>query len=267
MNLYLANLSQTMFAFLFILALVLRPALALLSKGVIFPLYIYPGDECAAWAPVFTAATANPTLPFLVIANPDSGPGAVANTQPDSNYQTCLTNLTAHANVRSIGYVATGYGTRASAAVEADIATYAQWSAAYRPSGIFFDETEATPAFEALYRSYAAAVHSSTLGSSAFVAFNPGVVPDAAFYGFADLIVSAEDFYQDFSTSDLTINATAPAAKQAVILHAGPSATPVDLVRQLTGQLGIRYIFITDAEYTSIPKDWLNFCANVAAAQ
>ncbi|KAJ7088698.1 Spherulation-specific family 4 [Mycena epipterygia] len=259
-----------MFAPLLLLALALRPAAALLSKGVIFPLYVYPdlnfNDGCTQWAPIFTSLTANPTLPFLFVINPASGPGS-ANTQPDSNYQTCIAELASNANARVLGYVATGKGTRNASDVTTDITTYAQWGAAYRPTGIFFDETEATTEFVSLYQSYANAVHSSALGSSAFVMFNPGVVPVDDFYTFADLVVSREDFYSAFSTSQLTISATAPAAKQAVLLHDGPATTPVDLVDQLTGQLGIGYIFITNAEYATVPADWANFCADVAAAQ
>ncbi|KAJ7088672.1 Spherulation-specific family 4 [Mycena epipterygia] len=257
-----------MFAPLLFIALALRPVVALLSNGVVFPLYIYPdlvfNDGCAAWTPVFTAITANPTLPFLIIINPDNGPG---DGGTDTNYQSCITSLKSHANVRVIGYVATGFGARSSSNVTADITTYAQWGAAFRPTGIFFDETEATTQFVSLYQSYATFVHSSALGSSAFVMFNPGVAPVTAFYTFADLVVSREDFYSSFSTSQLVISTAAPAHQQSVLLHDGPSTTPVSLVDQLSGQLGIGYIFITNAEYTSIPSDWANFCADVAAAQ
>ncbi|KAJ6545340.1 Spherulation-specific family 4 [Mycena capillaripes] len=259
-----------MFALLLFAALALRPVVALLSNGVIFPLYIYPdlvfNDGCAAWTPVFTAITANPTLPFIIVINPASGPGST-NTQPDTNYQSCITSLKSHANVRVIGYVATGFGGRSSSDVITDIATYAQWGAAYRPTGIFFDETEATTQFVSLYQSYATSVRSGPLGSSAFVTFNPGVAPVTAFYTFADLVVSIENFYSSFSVSQLVISTAAPAHKQSVLLHDGPSTTPVTLVNQLSEQLGIGYIFITNAEYTSIPSDWANFCNDVRAAQ
>ncbi|KAJ7680731.1 Spherulation-specific family 4 [Mycena polygramma] len=259
-----------MLVLLLFLAFALRPVVALLAKGVIFPLYIYPdlvfNDGCAAWTPVFTAITVNPTLPFLVVVNPNSGPGD-ANTQPDTNYQSCVTRLKSNANVRVIGYVRTGFGSRSSSDVTTDIATYAQWTAAYRPTGIFFDETTATTQFVSLYQSYATAVHNSALGSLAFVSFNPGVTPVNNFYSFADLVVSVENFYSAFSPSQLVISTAAPASKQSVILHDGPITTPVSLVDQLTGQLGISYIFITNANYTTIPSDFANFCNDVRAAQ
>ncbi|KAJ6458388.1 Spherulation-specific family 4 [Mycena vitilis] len=254
---------------LLFLAIALRPVTALLAKGVIFPLYVYPDlvfdDGCAAWAPVFSAITANPTLPFLIVANPNSGPGD-ANTQPDSNYQTCITNLKSNANVRVIGYVKTGFGARSSADVTADISTYAQWTDAYRPTGIFFDETLATAEFVSQYQSFATAVRSSALGSTAFVTVNPGDTPVDDFYTFSDLVVSAENFYSSFSASQLVISTASPASKQSVILHDAPSTTPVSLVDQLVGD-GIPYIFVTEANYTTIPVDLANFCKAVVAAQ
>ncbi|KAJ7165852.1 Spherulation-specific family 4 [Mycena filopes] len=262
-----------MFSSLFLFAALstsLLQVAALLPRGVIFPLYVFPdlvaGDNCAAWTPVYNSITANPTLPFIFVVNPANGPGG-ANTQPDPVYQACIAPLKTNANVRVIGYVATGRGvTRTSAEVTADITTYGQWGAAYRPTGIFFDETDASTGFVSLYQSYANAVHSSALGSSAFIIFNPGQTPTPQFYTFADLIVTREDFYSAFSVSQLTINSTAPASKQAVVLHDGPATTPVALVDQLE-QLGIGYIFITEAEYSTVPADWANFCSDVAAAQ
>ncbi|KAJ7884678.1 hypothetical protein B0H13DRAFT_1628611 [Mycena leptocephala] len=56
-----------------------------------FPDLVF-NNGCAAWTPVFTAITANPTLPFLIVINPNSGPGS-ANTQPDTNYQSCIASL------------------------------------------------------------------------------------------------------------------------------------------------------------------------------
>jgi len=259
-----------MFASLLFIAFALRPVVALLSNGVIFPLYIYPdlvfNDGCTQWTSVFTAITTNPTLPFLIVVNPNSGPGD--NT--DTNYQTCITKLKSFVNVETIGYVRTNYTVRASSEVIADISAYASWDASYRPSGIFFDETLATTEAVSIYESYASAVHSS-LGSSAFVTFNPGVVPVDDFYAFSDLIVSAEVFYSDFSASQLTISTAAPGHKQSVILHDGPSTTPVSLVNQLSSTLDIAYIFITnfaqDIAYENIPSDFANFCKDVAAAQ
>lgn len=99
--------------------------------------------------------TNHPNLPFWVVVNPASGPGAT-NSQPDANYQACIPQLrpAANPNVKVLGYVPTGFGSRAQSAVQADITTYSQWGAAYKPSGIFFDEVAANSGNEALYSGY-----------------------------------------------------------------------------------------------------------------
>ena len=100
---------------------------------------------------------------------------------------------------------------------------YAGWSSAYRPSGIFFDETEATSTYASLYSGYASTVKShsgltyvsfairkSSLHPSPLmqtflrrffvlqVTFNPGSAPATTFYSFADSIVTYEGYSSDF---------------------------------------------------------------------
>ena len=100
-------------------------------------------------------------MPFYVIVNPDSGPGA-AGSQPNADsYQGCLPTLTESSNVVLVGYVATGYGSKSQAAVTKEVATYAGWDSAYRPSGIFFDEVEPTSEYLSLYTTYAQDARSS----------------------------------------------------------------------------------------------------------
>jgi len=85
--------------------------------------------------------SANPTIPFFIIINPDSGPGESDDGQPDSDYQDAIVALRTHANVHLVGYVSTAYGNRATADVETDIDTYAGWLLQWGMDGIFFDET------------------------------------------------------------------------------------------------------------------------------
>jgi Spherulation-specific family 4 len=77
------------------------------------------------------------------VINPHNGPGAI--TGPDANYKREIARLNSYANVRTIGYVATGYAKRELAAVLQDIAVYSAWSknptSGLGMQGIFFDET------------------------------------------------------------------------------------------------------------------------------
>lgn len=84
-----------------------------------------------------------PYVQFLVIVNPDSGPGN--NSTADPNFASGLANLNAKSNVRTIGYVHTAWATRDSSVILHEISTYASWSndtsGNYGIHGIFFDET------------------------------------------------------------------------------------------------------------------------------
>jgi hypothetical protein len=87
--------------------------------------------------------THHPSLTFIIVINPHSGPGAIVG--PDANYMREIVRLNSYANVRAVGYVATGYARRQLAAVLRDVATYSAWSknamSGLGMQGIFFDET------------------------------------------------------------------------------------------------------------------------------
>lgn len=91
--------------------------------------------------------TKYPQVQFLVIVNPNSGPGN--NTLgTDANFIREIPRLNSYANVRTIGYVRTGWTTRDIDIVLSEVSTYASWSnstyssgpISYELSGIFFDE-------------------------------------------------------------------------------------------------------------------------------
>ncbi|KAG9073592.1 hypothetical protein FS749_014914 [Ceratobasidium sp. UAMH 11750] len=246
---------------------------AALASGIIFPLYIYPGDNCAGWSSAISAITAYPTLPFYFIVNPNSGPGGV-NTQPDANYQACVPKLrpSANPNVKLIAYVSTNYGNRAQLDVQADVRTYAQWASAYRPNGFFFDETDGNATKQSIYSGYASYAKSQI--PNAFITLNPGTSAVAAgFYTFADQIVTVEKYFSDFSPSDYTIGASSPASKQAVILHDSPSSLPSSTITRIVKTDKIGAVYITDDvqagnqnPYDSLPTYWSSFLSAVEAA-
>jgi hypothetical protein len=151
------------------------------SLSVIFPLYIYP--EIGAWDPLYTAyslpppsnnpsnnsATSNPTLQFLVILNPNSGPGSAT---PDENYVRELTKMKTFSNIRVIGYVRTGWATRSITDVLNEISIYASWNSKIGDSisGIFFDETP--NAYSSSVASFMAQVDAAVKSSTGFNGVN-----------------------------------------------------------------------------------------------
>ncbi|CAJ0950178.1 unnamed protein product, partial [Mesorhabditis belari] len=100
------------------------------AVGVVVPAYFYPsGTGLSNWNTL--AANAN-KIELTAILNPNSGPG----TSADPIYKTAIAKVRA-AGGKVIGYVPTGYGKNAIAAVKAQVNKYFSF---YTLDGIFFDE-------------------------------------------------------------------------------------------------------------------------------
>lgn len=100
-----------------------KPEPATNKPFVLVPLYIYPFPT--AWDPLYVAAESHPELDFLVVVNPNSGPGA--DILPDANYIEALARLTAAPNVKVIGYVHCSYGKRLLDELVAEVSAYRGW--------------------------------------------------------------------------------------------------------------------------------------------
>lgn len=146
---------------------------ALARTNVMVPLYVYPGNSTwtnPAWSAAVAAVHANPDTHFYLVINPNSGPkntsdptgfnGGYCNVYDnDTNYipHGCNRDWTTHLsalhqlkNAQTIGYVWTGYGSRAAADVKADVLEWAEWAseptwtageeANIKIHGLWFDE-------------------------------------------------------------------------------------------------------------------------------
>ncbi|VDC05586.1 unnamed protein product [Peniophora sp. CBMAI 1063] len=243
---------------------------AVLGLNILFPAYFCgDGDDCDTKSCAQYTAIVNPlaghsNVHLYTIINPDNGPMSTSDLYP--NYVTCIPTLKNAASSTVLGYVSTGYGDRSTSDVEADLDTYATWPTSYRPSGIFFDEVPDGSGQVSQYASYA--TYARNKGFS-YIVFNPGTTANLGYFSAADLLVTYEDAYSGFSTSDLTISSSAPAAKQAIILYGGPSSAPASLISQI-GALGAGAVFITDDTldnpYDTVPTIWTDEVADVAAA-
>ncbi|GAA5896212.1 hypothetical protein JCM8208_007559, partial [Rhodotorula glutinis] len=220
----------------------------------------------------------NPSLEFILIFNPNSGP--VIDASDPSLY--CVPRLRKLLPTSTfIGYVPTGYGDRAAAAVKADIATYKKWSSIKVDSagstakldGIFFDEAAWDPTTKnlQLYSSYANAARAAygAKGKS-MVVFNPGTAVSANFYKYADIVVSFETYANEWKgAASLPSSALVP--KSAIMLHTYTGNTSTALsttVRQIVPRAAA--VFITDVSldkedvYKRFGSNWLAFCKLVA---
>ena len=195
------------------------------STGVLLPLYVYPsaekGDNAANWQPALKAISAQPKTPWLVVANPDNGPGDTlkpGNSDPD--YIAAMTQLNKLKNVKSLGYVATFFGFNALDQVKTQIDAWKGW-ATYKKSniavsGIFFDEA---PSSNLTYMKIVAQYARNSFKNPITVVCNYKVGVPATFYDPCDVVV-AWDSALNFS--DLppykgltTLKANIPAAKKS----------------------------------------------------
>ena len=106
------------------------------STQILLPLYTYPTDPM--WSTLLASLGTYTQANFLIIINPNSGPGQ--GTQNNSDYIKGITKLKSHGNAEVIAYVHTSYGKRNITVVQSEVSTYASWPAQIRPVGIFFDE-------------------------------------------------------------------------------------------------------------------------------
>lgn len=200
-------------AIVVILVIVIPLAIILPKRGddggkpssVIFPLYIYPENN-STWGPLYEAVLTHPDLHFLVIVNPQSGPGETSS--PDEAYQAALHQLDTYPNVQKVGYVRTGYAERNISEVLADVATYGGWqaqSSAFAMEGIFFDESPhqyAAETVEYLERINLAVKNVTGLTGERTVIHNPGTIPDARLaVPNTDITVVFEQSYDHYETS------------------------------------------------------------------
>jgi len=146
--------------------------------GIIVPLYSYPGS---AWTALIQTKQSEPSVPFVAVVNPDSGPGSVA----DPNYAAGIQQLQA-AGITVVGYVYTSYASRPIASVEADIYSY---SKLYHVKGVFLDQVPNVKGYEAYYSALNS--YAKSLGMT-YTVGNPGTSVPTTYIGTLDTMIIYE---------------------------------------------------------------------------
>ncbi|CBF83684.1 spherulation-specific family 4 protein [Aspergillus nidulans FGSC A4] len=220
---------------------------------VFVPLYVYPAP--GAWDPLVNVITAHPDVNFTVVEIP---------------------RLTAHDNVRVLGYVATTYAKRNISSVRNDIETYAAWpTISANPKlavrGIFFDETpQQYNASDLAYLEELTSVVKNTpgLGPDHFVFHNPGVVPDPRYLSTADSTVVFEATYDTFQDRDgARLFETIPNSNRSqlcAVVHSVPDSVEGSELRKFVKQARrvADEIFVTHLStnyYASFGDKWDDF--------
>lgn len=208
-----------------------------LVSGTIVPLYTDPSDP--TWPRLVAAATAHPAAVVVAVVNPNDGPTPTV----DPAYTSGIAALQA-AHVIVVGYVATGYGTRATSAVATDVDRYASQYPTI--DGIFFDEAAIyETGHEATYTTESA--HARAMGLTFLVA-NPGTTPDAAYDALFDVALVYE--------SDGAPTAASLAAFASRRTHAGiiPYAVAtLDTAYVASVRPDVEYVYLTNDD---LPNPW-----------
>ncbi len=213
--------------------------------GVMIPLYSYPGND---WNIVEQAKLAHPSVPIVVIINPDNGPGG----SKDTNYVAGVNNLRS-AGVIVLGYVYTSYAARASASVIADINTYKSW---YNVSGIFFDEMSNVQGNAGYYS--ALSNYAKSIGFE-FTVGNPGETVPASYLGSVDCIVAYENEGLPNISSLVSMDSSFSKNGIAAISY-GVNVLSTSYTNSASNYIG--YIYVTDAglpnPYSELPSYFLS---------
>ena len=212
--------------------LLLLPLPLASAIDILLPLYLYPGDAATAWSPIFQTIATHLNTTFQIVINPNSGPGT-PSLLTDANLITGISKLNAYPNVRTLGYVLTGYGTRANTAVTADVDIYAGWSASQpgdadvHLDGIYFDEVS-NDATQANYDRMAfLSKHArQSIRGAATVVFNPGYRAPEPLFASCDLMVEFEHPLADYEAEGVLAQIPpAFAGKSAVQILETPTGT------------------------------------------
>ncbi|KAJ7801715.1 Spherulation-specific family 4-domain-containing protein [Mycena olivaceomarginata] len=220
------------------------------ALGILLPLYVYPGTNCAAWSPVFDAISANTNTQWYIIINPNSGPGSF-----DQQYETCVSKLPASSNQITMGFVDTKGGN-----VLGDIDTYAGWPSSSRPHGIYFDNVSPTTNQLSTYQGYVS--HAKSQGFT-FIGLDPGqTVTDSSYFSIADLINTYEDSYSSFNSDSLS----GTISKQSVILVNSPTTGSYSTVISQLESKGVAAVYISTVSDSSsdLPTQLSEFANEVA---
>jgi hypothetical protein len=206
-------------------------------RPALVPAYVEPA--------ALRALAGRPASAELVVVNPASGPGE----RPDPAYRAAVRALQRRGS-RVLGYVATDYGRRGRAAVQADVERFAAW---YGVDGIFLDEAAAG---EELLAHYAALARHARATGPRLVVLNPGVVPARGYLDLADVVVTFEGAYRDYAPALARMPRLAP-ERTAHLVYA---ATPEQAAR-VAEQAAAGHLYATPG---ALPNPWGELPAQLA---
>ena len=211
------------------------------STGIIIPLYADPGGE---WEKVIYAKKTHPSVPVLVIINPNNGPMPC----PNQDYVKGITDLKS-AGIFTLGYVSTNYTARNHSDIITDVDN---WKNCYpNIDGIFFDEMSNMLGKENYYANLTS--YAKSLGFT-FTVGNPGIDTLSSYVGTVDNLVIYEDVGLP---SFLSLEKWCPKFNKSniSIISYGVNDIHDSTIERISQKVG--YLFITNGTlpnpFTSLP--------------
>ncbi|KAL7774474.1 hypothetical protein CFE70_005386 [Pyrenophora teres f. teres 0-1] len=236
-------------------AILPQKMIAPLPVSVLIPMYFKP--EMGSWNRLHEAAIRYPETTFTVIINPNNGPGSTV--WPTAEYIDAIESLHKYENIRTLGYIDTDGGKRDNATIRQEIAIYAGWhnvSTGLTLSGIYFDRTPHKDQGHAkayLQNISATVRHSEGFGAQAFVAQNPGRVPDEGLMVYKpNVTVVFEGAYADMP-GQMALHEMLRALKDgrenmAMLLHSVPNVLGRTGLRKIVDDVrrDVEWLYVTD---------------------
>jgi len=222
---------------------------------IMVPLYVYPG---AAWDII---ANSSKLVPTVAIINPNSGP----TNNSDAQYTSYIQKLHS-AGVDLVGYIHTSYGARPISEIEYEVDLYAtQYPLLV---GIFLDETPTSTNFI----SYFTSIYKYIMAKRGwkYTILNPGTIPDQAYSDISTQIVTFEDSYTKFATSNNPSYASCNNKdKYATIAYGASAANMQNVVTTAQSKNYYGWVYVTDGAggcctYNSLVSYYPTFAQFVA---
>ena len=230
-----------------------------INQQILIPMYKYPHLNDPYWQQVTNMGGSK--IPYVVV-NPASGPG----TSVDSNYVRQISS-NINSGIKNIAYVATGYQSRSTADIMADIDKYGSLYGISNFSGVFLDEvasgTDANARYmENVYKSI------KSKYPNLMVVGNPGKSITDSIAPYSDIFVTKE-----VSANTYLNNYHAPTsafennpANANRIMHIIYGATPAqyDEIIRLSRERNVGWLYIVnDTNYNNLPTNFSSLVDNI----
>ena len=220
------------------------PGAATSCQKLVVPAYFTAASE---WGP---AEGSTPEPSTMILGVTSTGPGSA----PNATLLAYVTRARAK-GITIMGYVATNYEQRPTAAVETDVRDYRAW---YGVTDIFLDQVTRTLAQITYYQTLSNYIHQTNPGSRVWL--NPGVYPNQLYMSLGDVVMVFEGTFANYVGLRLPSWTDQYAASRFAHVIVATPGSELDRALQLARTRNAGYVYVTDGTgsnpYGSLPSYW-----------